>query len=84
MIKEIVSPKASITDSKLVMDDFMEKLNDGTLTQDKEPTIDEYLTLDDDFIDEQVERYTKLLKSHIVEESIDVKVKNHKISKKNG
>lgn len=61
----------SISDAELVMNNFMKKLNNGDLTRDTEPIIGEELKMDDEFVNERLESYKKLLESPIIKEVHD-------------
>lgn len=53
----------------IAMNAFMEKLENGTLTREIEPTISEEFIPTDEIIISQLDSYTKLLKSGIIEKA---------------
>lgn len=59
---------SQISDAESPMDNFMKKLDNGDLICNKEQTTGTELILDEEFIDDQVESYIKLLKSPVMQE----------------
>lgn len=59
---------SQISDAEPTMDNFMKKLDNGDLISDKEQLTDTELILDEEFIDDQVENYAKLLRSPVMQE----------------
>ncbi len=58
----------SMTKADVVMDRFMEKLSNGALKKENQPNYGPEISLE--FIDEQLQSYSKLLKSGIVEAAL--------------
>ncbi len=59
---------SQISDAESTMDNFMKKLDNGDLIGDKEQTTGTELMLNEEFIDDQVENYAKLLRSPVMQE----------------
>lgn len=55
-----------ISEAESVMGNFMNRLDNGNLIYSKEPSSEIEETLDENFINEQVKSYSKLLKSSLV------------------
>jgi hypothetical protein len=63
-IKEVIC----MTETKVVMDCFMERLGNDGFEKENQPNNGPEISLD--FIDEQLQSYSKLLKSGIVEAAL--------------
>lgn len=62
-----------ISNARDVMDNFMKKLNNNELKCDREPFVKEDLEINNEFIDEQIESYSELLNSPLMQEEKYVK-----------
>lgn len=72
----------SISNSESVMDVSVKKLSDDDLTFSKESTAEKEVALDEDFIDEQLESYKKILESSIIQEIEKPRVKAPRLVKR--
>lgn len=79
----ILNKKENISNAESVMNHFMEKLDSGDLTYDKEQPIGKEVGLDEEFIADQVKSYCKLLNSPILSETQGPKLVKKSESKSN-
>lgn len=58
-----------MTEAKVVMDKFMERLSNNEFIKENQPNNGPEIS--EDFIDEQLQSYSKLLKSGIIEAALN-------------
>lgn len=80
--KQKLENLSSIFNSESVMNNFMKKLSDDSLTCDKEPTTEKELVMNEEFINVQLENYKKLLESPIMQEIEEPRVEGPRLVKK--